>query len=155
MATDYSLLCPVSLFHRSYPEFASSSPTRRPKDRWETRISERSSDMNSSLLFLVCHPFFLFSSVVFFFSSKILFLLSLSLLVFLTVHFFPFRSFPLPFLSFLLSRLVLIVFLSFSSPVVFSSLFSVPLCPSLSVLLFPPFRPLHNIYVADTFVHSD
>lgn len=57
MATDYSLLFFLSLFHRSYPEFASSSPTRRPKDRWETRISERSSDTNSSLLLLVCRPF--------------------------------------------------------------------------------------------------
>lgn len=57
MATDYSLLFFLSLFHRSYQEFVSSSPTRRPKDRWETRISERSSDTNSSLLLLVCRPF--------------------------------------------------------------------------------------------------
>lgn len=158
MATDYSLLFPSLCFTDLT---RSSYHHRQPGDqRTAGRLaSRRGRQIRTRLYFylfvvLFLPLYFIFSSVVFFFFPKILFLLSLSLLVFLTVHF---RSFPLPFLFFalFLSCLVLIVFsvFFFSRRLSFSFL-----RPSLSFALcsfVPSFRPLHNIYVADTFIHSD
>lgn len=101
MATD-SFIC---LFLRSSPEFGSSSPTRRPKDRWETRTSERSSETNFFFFFFflfVLFPVFLFFSVMFFYLFLVFSLLFffLILISFLHVSCRVFSRFLFDFCSF-------------------------------------------------------